>query len=151
MTGHLEAQTLAGRVRSALATAGYAEYERFRTPRYPHQKPAFLIAEGVGATVSTDWRDAPYGARMTALGEMNAVLAASGLYVDLRDGHLYVYDDGEDGEMPLMLRRARNRAAGAASDAVVCIREGDFRQARELLAEALGHLDAAEKRAEVTS
>lgn len=51
-------------------------------------------------------------------------------------------------EIPLLVQRARNRAVGAAIDAAACARIGRYSDARDLLAEAAGHLDTAEQREE---
>lgn len=48
--------------------------------------------------------------------------------------------------VPLMVRRARERAAEAARDAAECIGLGRTDDARSLLREALGHLDTAAER-----
>ena len=46
----------------------------------------------------------------------------------------------------LLLTRALDRAAEAATDAAECAREGKIEMTRSLLAEASSHLDTAETR-----
>jgi hypothetical protein len=53
-----------------------------------------------------------------------------------------------DGNVPLLVSRARNRAAEAARDAAECISLGRTEDARSLLAEASRELELAERRAE---
>jgi hypothetical protein len=48
--------------------------------------------------------------------------------------------------VPLLVQRARNRAAEAARDAAECIALGRTQDARSLLAEASRELDLAEQR-----
>lgn len=48
--------------------------------------------------------------------------------------------------LPLLVKRARDRAAEAARDAAECIGLGRTEDARGLLREALGHLETAERR-----
>lgn len=48
--------------------------------------------------------------------------------------------------LPLLVRRARERAAEAARDAAECIGLGRTNEARSLLAEAQRHLDTAIER-----
>ena len=51
-----------------------------------------------------------------------------------------------DHDWSLLLTRALDRAAEAATDAAECAREGKIEMARDLLAEASSHLDTAATR-----
>jgi hypothetical protein len=55
---------------------------------------------------------------------------------------------GHQEVMPLLVKRARNRAAECARDAAECIDLGRIDDARSLLAEAQHELDTAERRTE---
>jgi hypothetical protein len=82
--------TLAERITSVLAGTGFRPYVDMPLNATHHSGPFFLVAEGVGATVSVAWMDATDTERGAMLHRYAIRLHEVGLVADRRDGYLYV-------------------------------------------------------------
>lgn len=87
--------TLAERITSVLSGTGFRPYAEMPLEATHHSGPFFLVAEGVGATVSVAWMDATDAERGVMLHRYSIRLHEVGLDAERRDGHLYVTEAAE--------------------------------------------------------
>jgi hypothetical protein len=82
--------TLAERITSVLTGTGFRPYAEMPLDATHHSGPFFVVAEGVGATVSVAWADATAAERGAMLHRYAIRLHEVGLDAERRDGYLYV-------------------------------------------------------------
>ena len=82
--------TLAERITSVLAGTGFRPCAEMPPEATHRSGPFFLVAEGVGATVSVAWTDATDTERRVMLRRYAIRLHEAGLDAERRDGYLYV-------------------------------------------------------------
>jgi hypothetical protein len=87
--------TLAERITSVLEGTGFRPYAEMPDEATHHSGPFFLVAEGVGATVSVTWADATDIERRVMLHRYAIRLHEVGLDAERRDGYLYVTETAE--------------------------------------------------------
>jgi len=82
--------TLAERITSVLAGTGFRPCADMPLDATHYSGPFFLVAEGVGATVSVAWTDAADAERGVMLHRYAIRLHEVGLVAERRAGYLYV-------------------------------------------------------------